>query len=209
MKIPPPRTVKQVKSFLGSVIWYGIFIPNLFTIAELLNRLTRKNVKFMWSTECEEAFIRLRAILATAPVFSRPSDKHEFTLQVDASNCGLDCVSTQEIDGIDRVVSYASRSLNPAERNYSVTERECLAALWGIRKFRFFIEGSHFTVITDHNSLVWVQKMKNPTGRLARWALESQQYNYTIRYRKGSQNVVPDLFSRIYRDDQLEAAEIA
>ena len=160
--------MKQVKSFLGSVIWYGIFIPNLFTIAELLNRLTRKNVKFMWSTECEEAFICLRALLATAPVLSRASGEHEFTLQVNASNCGLSCVLTQEIDGIEHVVFYANRSLIPAERNYLVTERECLEALWGIRKFRIFIEGSHFTVITDHNSLLWVHKIKNLTGRLAR-----------------------------------------
>ena len=165
LMIPPPCYVKQLKSFLGSVIWYRKFISNLSTIAEPLNRLTRKNIKFIWSTECEEAFIHLRALLATAPVLSRPSDKHELTLQVDASNCGLGCVLTQEIDGIEGVVSYASRSLNPAERNYSVTERECLATLWGIRKFRFFIEGSNFTVITDHNSLVWVHKMKNPTGR--------------------------------------------
>ena len=69
-----------------------------------------KTIKFMWSTECEEVFIRLRALLATAPVLSRPSDEHEFTLQVDASNCGLGCVLTPEIDGIERVVSYARKT---------------------------------------------------------------------------------------------------
>ena len=132
LNMPPPRTVKQLKSFLSSIIWYGKFIPNVSTIAEPLNRLTRKKVKYVWSDECQEAFVRLKALLATAPVLSRPSDEHEFTLQVDASNCGLGCVLTQEIDGIEHVISYASRSLNSVERNYSVTKRESLAALWGI-----------------------------------------------------------------------------
>ena len=74
-------------------------------------------------------------MLACAPVLSRPSHEDKFVLQVDASSSGLSCVLTQEIDGDERVISYASRSLNKAERNYSVTEQECLAALFGIRKF--------------------------------------------------------------------------
>ena len=76
-----------------------------------------------------------------------PLDKHEFTLQVDASNCGLSCVSTQERDRVEHVISYASRSLNLAERNYLVTKRENLAALWGIRKLRFSVEGSHLLLL--------------------------------------------------------------
>ena len=106
-------------------------------------------------------------------------------------------------------LSLASRLLNPAEQNYSVTERESLAALWGIRKFRFFVECSHFKIIKDHNNLQWINLSKNPTGRLARWALEFHQYNYSMRYRKGSQNVVADLLSRLYRDEQSEAIEVA
>ena len=98
LNIPPPRTVKQLKSFLGFITWYEKLISNSLTISEPL-KLTHKNGKYVWLDECQEAFVRLRALLATAPVLSRPSDELEFTLQVDASNCGLGCVLTQDIDG--------------------------------------------------------------------------------------------------------------
>ena len=88
-------------------------------------------------------------------------------------------------------------------------ERESLAAFWGIHKFRFFIEDSHVRIMTDQNSLHRINRLRNTTGRLARWALEFQQYKYTMRYRKGSQNIVPDLLSRLYQDEHSEATEIA
>ncbi|CAB0028086.1 unnamed protein product, partial [Trichogramma brassicae] len=97
--------------------------------------------------------------------------------------------------------------MNAAERNYSVTERECLAVLWVVQKFRPYVEGYHFKVISDHSSLKWLHNLKNPTGRLARWALELQQYDYEIIHRKGSQNVVADALSRLHEDD--ESFEIA
>ncbi|KAL7291695.1 hypothetical protein TKK_0014485 [Trichogramma kaykai] len=98
--------------------------------------------------------------------------------------------------------------MNAAERNYSVTERECLAVLWAVQKFRPYVEGYHFKVITDHSSLKWLHNLKNPTGRLARWALELQQYDYEILHRKGSQNVVADALSRLHEEDD-ESCEIS
>ncbi|KAL7288313.1 hypothetical protein TKK_0017647 [Trichogramma kaykai] len=98
--------------------------------------------------------------------------------------------------------------MNAAERNYSVTERECLAVLWAVQKFRPYVEGYHFKVITDHSSLKWLHNLKNPTGRLARWALELQQYDYEILHRKGSQNVVADALSRLHEEDD-ESCETA
>ncbi|CAB0027829.1 unnamed protein product [Trichogramma brassicae] len=98
--------------------------------------------------------------------------------------------------------------MNAAERNYSVTERECLAVLWAVQKFRPYVEGYHFKVISDHSSLKWLHNLKNPTGRLARWALELQQYDYEILHRKGSQNVVADALSRLHEEDN-ESCETA
>nr|XP_041631999.1 uncharacterized protein LOC121502446 [Drosophila kikkawai] len=109
---------------------------------------------------------------------------------------GIGAVLTQTIDGNERVIAYASRRLNTAERNYSVTEKECLAIVWTIRKMRCYIEGYRFEVLTDHHSLKWLNSIDNPTGRIARWALELQQYQYDVHYRKGAQNLVADALSR-------------
>ncbi|CAB0039242.1 unnamed protein product [Trichogramma brassicae] len=104
-----------------------------------------------------------------------------------------------------RGLCFASRTLNKAERNYSVTERECLAVLWAIQKFRPYVEGYRFRVITDHSSLRWLHNLRNPTGKLSRWSLELQQFDYIVEHRKGTNNVVPDALSRLYEDESDEA----
>lgn len=90
-----------------------------------------------------------------------------------------------------------SRKLNSAQRNYSVTERECLAAVEAIKKFRCYLELQDFEVITDHSSLVWLMKQPDLSGRLARWVFKLQAYKFSISHRKGIENVVPDALSRI------------
>ena len=126
-----------------------------------------------------------------------------FHLQTDASNTGLGVVLTQVQDGEERVISFASRTLLSAERNYSVIERECLAVVSGIRKFREYIEGFFFKVITDHSSLKWLRSLRNPTGRLARWSLELLEYDFEIIHRKGALHHVPDALSKITEDEEM------
>lgn len=91
---------------------------------------------------------------------------------------------TQKLDGAERVIAYASRHLNGAEKNYSATEKESLAIIWGIRQMRPYPEGYEFIVITDHLSLKWLNSIDSPTGRLALWALELQQYTFSVKYRE-------------------------
>ena len=86
------------------------------------------------------------------------------------------------IDGDKRVLEFASRTLTAAERKCSVTERECLAILWEIKKFRPYIETYIFKVIADHRSLKWLRDLPNPTGRLARWVLELQNHSFTVEH---------------------------
>lgn len=142
------------------------------------------------------AFETLKAKLTEAPVLACPDFTQPFTLQTDASNYGLGAVLTQELEGEERVIAYASRHLNGAEKNYSATEKECLAIIWGIRQMRPFLEGYQFIVITDHLALKWLNSIESPSGRLARWALELQQYSFVVKYRRGKQNVVADTLSR-------------
>lgn len=102
----------------------------------------------------------------------------------------------QEFDSVLRPVAFASHTLLPAERNYSVTEKECLAIVFALKKFDMFLDGARFVIQTDHQALSWLQRLQNPAGRLARWALALQRYDYTIQYKKGSTNTVADALSR-------------
>lgn len=117
-------------------------------------------------------------------------------MQTDASTVGLGAVLTQHFSEGERVIAYANRTLNGAEKNYSATELECLAVIWGIRKMRGYLEGYHFTVITDHQALKWLQQLESPSDRLGRWMFELQQYSFEIRYRKGALNRA-DALSRL------------
>lgn len=114
----------------------------------------------------------------------------------------------QQHDEGERVISYLSRALNPAEKNYSTIERECLAVVWAVQKLKGYLEGYHFKVITDHRSLKWLQRMEKPTARLTRWILLLQPYDFEILYRKGQWNKVADALSRAY-EDQPENAQVA
>jgi len=116
-------------------------------------------------------------------------------VQTDASTTGLGAVLTQHFEEGERVI--ASRTLNGAEKNYSATELECLAVVWGIRHFRGYLEGYQFSVITDHQALRWLREIESPTGRLARWMLELQQYTFDVKYRRGKLNRVADALSRL------------
>jgi len=148
--------------------WYRRFLENFSERARPLTRLTSKKQKWQWTTEEENAFTSLKTALTTAPVLACPDFTKTFVLQTDASNIGLGAVLTQHYGENERVVAYASRTLNGAEQNYSVTEKECLAVLWGIRKMRAYLEEYRFVVVTDHQALKWLQKLDSPTGRLAR-----------------------------------------
>ena len=197
MRYPEPRNLKQLRRFLGMASWYRKFLRNYATIAEPLTSLTRKDRKYEWQEKQQEAFDQIKSMIATAPVLHRPVFDVQFIVQTDASDTGIGAVLLQEIDGQEGVLEFASRALSQAERNYSVTERECLAVVWAVEKFRAYIEGYHFRVVTDHSSLRWIRTMPSPTGRLARWALKLQGYDFVVEHRKGALNYVPDALSRM------------
>ena len=119
-----------------------------------------------------------------------------FTLQTDASQEGLGAALSKPGEQGERIIAYASRSMSKTEQNHSTTELECLAVKSGIWKMRDYLEGYHFTILTDHLSLKWLGQMDNPSGRLARCAMELAQWDFTIKYRKGSDNLLADTLSR-------------
>lgn len=196
-EIPAPKNTRQVRRFVGMASWYRRFIPNFSTITAPITSLLKKNKKFVWNDECQNSFQKIKDCLISPPILTCPDFNLPFCVQTDASAYGLGAVLTQkDSEGHERVICYASRTLTRQERNYTTTERECLGVIYAIEKFRCYLEGIKFTVITDHASLLWLNNLKDPIGRLARWALRLQQFEFDIIHRKGKENVVPDLLSR-------------
>lgn len=193
---PTPTCVTNVRSFLGLASYYRRYIKDFGTIANPLNRLTDKNRAFVWTKECEEAFAKLKRCLVTSPILAYPAAKGQFYLDTDASNTGIGAVLSQEQDGIERVIGYASRTLSKPERNYCVTRRELLAVVTYLRHFRPYLYGRHIIIRTDHGALRWLINFKDPLGQVARWLEILGEYNYTVIHRPGRIHQNADSMSR-------------
>ncbi|KAK3088363.1 hypothetical protein FSP39_018216 [Pinctada imbricata] len=194
---PTPKCTKDVRSFLGLCNYYRKFIRNFSTIAAPLTALFRKDNKFVWTDECQTAFDQLKLALTSPPILAYPDNSKAFYLTTDASGSAIGFILGQHDDsGKERVIAYGGRSLNQFERNYSTTERECLAVIEGIKTYHVYLSGKPFIVVTDHSALKWLQKVKQDTGRLARWSILLQGYSFEIVHRKGSNNQVADALSR-------------
>lgn len=192
-----PTNVKQVRQFLGLTSYYRRFINDYARHAEPLFALTRSDVPFKWSSECQAAMDFLKDKLTSAPVLKFPDFSRPFFIHADACDIGLGAALMQRDDnGRDVVVAYASRSLHKAERPYSTPEKECLAVIWALEHFRPYIEGLHVTIFSDHSSLRWLMSRPNLSGRLARWSLRLQDFDFDIVHRPGTSNKVPDALSR-------------
>lgn len=205
LNLPSPKNVREVRRIVGMAGWYGRFIKNFSQITSPITDLVslgRK--KFVWTPEADAAFMKLKTALVSSPVLKSPNFEEMFTIQTDASDVGIGAVLTQGSDKDERVIAYMSMKLTAAQKKYSTTERECLAVLEAILKFRNYVEGTKFRVITDHASLLWLRNLKDPTSRLARWALKLQQYDFDLIHRKGKLNVVADALSRFVDVDLID-----
>lgn len=197
-KWPVPKTIKQVRGFLGLASWYRRFIENFSSLTFPITETLSTKRRFKWTPEANSAFEEVKKRLTTAPVLANPDFKEKFYLHCDASDYGIGAVLVQfDGDGEERPIAFMSKKLNTSQRNYSVTERECLAAIEAIKRFRCYLELQDFEVITDHSSLKWLMTQPDLTGRLARWVFKLQPYRFTISHRKGKDHVVPDALSRI------------
>jgi transposase InsO family protein len=195
-RIPPPTNAKEVRRFLGMCSWYRRFVPDFSTKIAPLTELLQKNRPYLWTRKCHHAFNELKESLISSPVLACPDWSLPFVVQTDASEYGLGAVLTQQFPEGERAICFLSRSLSRTERKYSVTEKECLGVIHAIEKLRPYLEGAKFKVITDHYSLKWLNSIKDPIGRIARWAVRMQQYNFEVEHRKGKHNIVPDALSR-------------
>jgi hypothetical protein len=204
-----PANVKQVQTFLQTCSWYRRFIPQFAKVAKPLSDLTKKKATWKWEEAEQSAYTTLKKLLTSAPILRQADPERKFVVKTDASGWALGAVLVQGEGAEEHPVEYASRLLTSAERNYSTTEREALAVVWAMNKFRGYVEGADITIITDHQALRWLMTIKSPTGRLARWALQLQPYNLTIKYTPGKTNVVADTLSRPPGGEVIAVAAVA
>lgn len=198
LEYPSPSNIKEVRRFMGMAGWYRRFIRDFSTVSAPITALLRTKTKkaFHWDESAQKAFEELKRQLVQSPVLSNPDFSKTFTVQTDASDLGVGAVLTQGEGADERVIAYFSKKLSRAQQKYMVTERECLAVILALEKFRGYVEGVPFRVVTDHASLCWLQNLKDPAGRLARWAIRLQPFQFKFVHRPGRQLVVPDALSR-------------
>ena len=149
-EIQPPFSVTQVRSFLSLVGYYRRFIKGFSKITAPLIKLLEKNRPFVGTAKCMAAYQELKELLLKEPVVAYPDFSTPFRLYTDTSNVGLGAILAQKQEGKDRIICCASRTLNKSEQNYSVTKKECLAVVWGIKNFQNYLMANHFKVYTDH-----------------------------------------------------------
>ncbi|GBN54506.1 Retrovirus-related Pol polyprotein from transposon 297 [Araneus ventricosus] len=169
--------------------------------------LQRKKTVWTWTESEQNAFTTLKNCLVSPPILSHADFTKPFVLRTDASSHALGAVLLHGADMEEHTIEYASRLLNFAERNYSAKEREALAVVWAMNKFRGYIEGSKITVASDHQPLKWLMKLKSPSGRLARWALQLQSFDLNLEYIPGKSNVIADMLSRLDYDQEIPSCE--
>ncbi|GFW50081.1 retrovirus-related Pol polyprotein from transposon 17.6 [Trichonephila clavipes] len=204
---PTPKNIHDIRSFLGLCSYFRRFIKGFCYLAEPLQSLLKSGVEFHWGPEEVEAFNSLKKALTSDPVLGMYDERASTEIHTDASGYGIGAVLVQIQNNVEKVIAYASRTLTKAEKNYSTTERECLAIVWATNKFRPYIFGKHFTVVTDHHSLCWLMNLKDPSGRLARWALRLQEHDFDVKYKTGKKHSDADALSRNPVEEETETPD--
>ncbi|XP_073041944.1 uncharacterized protein [Primulina eburnea] len=193
--LPPPTNVKGIRSFIGHAGFYRRFIKDFSSITKPLTNLLMKDVLFVFSEDCLQAFQVLKQKLTTTPIIVAPDWNLPFELMCDASDIALGAVLGQKMYKFLHVIYYASMTLSGAQLNYSTTEKELLAVVFSLDKFQPYLVGSKVIVHTDHSALKYILNKKDAKPRLIRWILLLQEFDIEIVNRKGTENQVV-----IYRD---------
>lgn len=196
---PFPKTVSELRSFLGTCTYYRQFVRNFSAIAEPLNQMLRKDVAFERTPKREEAFEKLKEALVSAPILATPLEDPSctFYVDVDASSFGLGAVLSQMQHGTLKVIEYASRSLSNAERNYCATKREMTGFIFALKQFRTFLLGQKFVVRVDNAAVSYFRSMKDVSGQVGRYLEFLADFDLEIQHRAGKVHANADGISRI------------
>lgn len=192
-----PRNVHEVRQFLGLASYFRKFIKGFATIARPLTKLTKKSIEWCWGKQQDDALKRLKEILASDPVLVIYHPDHETEIHTDASQIGLGGVLFQrQSSGELKVVAYASRQTTATEEKYHSFELEALAVVFSIEKFKVYVTGIQFKVVTDCSALrlAWAKRDLSP--RISRWWLDLQEFHFDVEHRPGTSMQHVDALSR-------------
>jgi hypothetical protein len=196
-----PKTQTEVRSFLGHAGYYRRFIKKNSKIASPLFLLLMKNVEFKWTNSCQEAFNTLKHQLSIAPILRGLDWTLPFHITLDSSDTTIGVVLGQEENHLPYAIYFISKNMTPAELNYTVTEKEFLAVIYAINKFRHYITSYSTFVHTDHSTIKYLMNKPITIARVTRWLLLLQEFDITIVDRTGKENVVVDFLTRLKPDD--------
>src|SRR5947207_2309311 len=192
LKWKSPTSVTEIWSFLGLAGYYRRFIQGFSKIAKPMTKLLQKEAKFIWTSDCEAAFQKLKTLLTTAPVLTQPDITKSFDVYCDASGTGLGCVLMQE----GKVISYASRQWRKHEEHYATHDLELAAVVHALKIWRHYLLGNVCHIYTDHKSLKYIFTQSELNMRQRRWLELIKDYNLEVHYHPGKANVVADALSR-------------
>lgn len=198
---PTPSNVTELKAYLGLLNYYNKFLPKLSTVLAPVHKLLKKETKWKWGEAQQAAFEKSKEMMQSAEVLVHYDPEKDIVLSCDASPYGVGAVLSHHMpDGTERPIGFTSRTLNPAEKNYSQLDKEGLAVMFGIKRFHKYIYGRKFTIVTDHKPLLAlfsemraVPQMASP--RIQRWAVTLRAYEYTIVYKEGKYHCNADALS--------------
>ena len=215
-----PKTVYDVRSFLGFVGYYRRFIKDFSKISKPIREVitglenqskrTAKKTLIEWTEVANSAFETLKELCTSTPILAYPDHQLPFILHTDSSSEGLGAILYQKQEGKLRVIAYASRSISKTEANYPAHKLEFLALKWAVcEKFHEYLYGAKtFDIYTDNNPLTFVLTSAKLDACGQRWVAKLANYNFTIRYKCGQSNVEADALSRISWPEVLSDEDI-
>ena len=203
LNMPAPTDISSLRSFLGAINFYGKFVPTMHELRRPLDQLLRKDVKWKWSNECQQAFEKFKSTLQSDLLLTHFDPRLEIIVAADASNYGIGaCLLHRFPNGSIKAVLHVARSLTQTEQNYSQVEKEGLALVFAVKKFHRFIYGRKFLMQTDHKPLLTIFGSKkgipiHTANRLQRWALTLLGYDFKVEYISTTQFGHADVLSRL------------
>ncbi|CAK1595948.1 unnamed protein product [Parnassius mnemosyne] len=215
-EFPAPKKIKQLRAFLGLCNFYRRFIPNYSESIIPLCELLKKGRKFKWSGKEQKAFDFIKQQFINTIQLHHPDFNKPYYLQTDCSGVGMAGVLYQIDDNSEmRILGYHSKALKGPELNWSVTEQEFYAVISCLKKFETYLRGKKVIILTDHKALLFINNMKLFNGRVTRWILYIEQFNYEVQHISGRRNIVADVLSRyppdgdLIQEDKNNSLEIA